>query len=113
MVRELDGVDRHRIVAEALERKYGRTIADITEGDVGLDREYLFHGDINGATTGCRLQQTCGEVRYALKPAPDRERGPEPRGCGPQPWLHRAHGRPVPAAARSGRPPGCIPRRRC
>ena len=68
MVRELDGVDRHRIEAEALERKYGRTIADITEGDVGLDREYLFHGGINGATSGCRLQQTCGEIRYALKP---------------------------------------------
>ena len=34
MIRELDGVDGHRIEAEALERKYGRTIADITEGDV-------------------------------------------------------------------------------
>ena len=34
MVRELDGVYRHRVEAEALEWKYGRTIADITEGDV-------------------------------------------------------------------------------
>jgi hypothetical protein len=61
MIRELHGVNRPHLAAKPLQREHRRRIADVPEGDMGLNRQQTHHewpADLDWR--GCRAGSGAG-----------------------------------------------------